>query len=152
MLNFVLTSAVSLNNSTGGPKNPYVKVRQHLKHGLFFCVRALEKYGVFSVISGREWANRIPCKGEYARRSRTVLSSRPFLRSAKGQLRKYVRCPCFNSSFSPAVSNGFSIRALKIQFSEVFRYLQQTSVLTAQCQFVTFAVGGGVCEYLLDFR
>ena len=75
------------------PKNSSEKVRQHLKHGLFFCVRTLEKYGVFSVISGREWANRIPCKGEYARRSQTVLSSRPFLRPAEGQLRKSERFP-----------------------------------------------------------
>ena len=45
------------------PNNSSEKVRQHLKHGLFFCVRTLEKYGVFSVISGREWANAIPFGG-----------------------------------------------------------------------------------------
>ena len=77
------------------PKNSSVKVRQHLKRGSFFGVRTLEKYGVYSVISGREWVNRIPCKGEYARRSQTVLSSRPFLRPAEGQLRKSVRFPMF---------------------------------------------------------
>lgn len=77
------------------PKNSSRKVRQHLKRGSFFGVRTLEKYGVYTVISGREWANTIPCKGEYARRSLTVLSSRPFLRPAEGQLRKSRWCSMF---------------------------------------------------------
>ena len=89
----LLTLPGSFGNSAGGPRNPSVKVRQHLKRGLFFCVRTLEKYGVFSVISGREWANRIPCKGEYARRSQTVSSSRPFLRPAERLLRKICEVP-----------------------------------------------------------
>ena len=77
------------------PRNSSVKVRQHLKRGLFFGVRTLEKYGVYSVISGREWANTIPCKGEYARRSQTVSSSRPFLRPAIANIEKSVRCSMF---------------------------------------------------------
>lgn len=67
------------------PRNSSEKVSQHLKHGSFFRVRTLEKYGVFSAISGRESTNKIPCKGEYVGRSLTVSSSRPFLRPANGQ-------------------------------------------------------------------
>ena len=78
------------------PNNSSEKVRQHLERGSFFDVRTLEKYGVFSVISGRESANRIPCKGEYAGRSLTVVSSRPFLRPAEGQLTKSERSPMFH--------------------------------------------------------
>ena len=91
------------------PKNSSWKVRQHLKRGLFFCVRTLEKYGVFSVTSGREWANRIPCKGEYARRSKTVLSSRPFLRPAIGQLRKSWRFPMFKSFLRSTLINVLTL-------------------------------------------
>lgn len=76
------------------PNNSSVKVRQHLKRGHFPGVRTLEKYGVYTVISGREWANTIPF-GEYARRSQTVVSSRPFLRPAEGQLTKSVRFHMF---------------------------------------------------------
>lgn len=77
------------------PNNSSRKVCQHLKRGSFFGVRTLKKYGVYSVISGREWANTIPCKGEYARRSLTVVSSRPFLRPAEGQLTKSRWCSMF---------------------------------------------------------
>jgi hypothetical protein len=77
------------------PNNSSEKVHQHLKRGSFFGVRTLKKYGVYSVISGREWANTIPCKGEYARRSQTVVSSRPFLRPAEGQLTKSERFHMF---------------------------------------------------------
>ena len=73
----LLTLSPLSGNFYIGAENSSVKVRQHLKRGLFFCVRTLEKYGVYSVISGREWANRIPCKGEYAPRSQTVFDSRP---------------------------------------------------------------------------
>ena len=91
------------------PRNSSEKVRQHLKRGLFFGVRTLEKYGVYSVISGREWANRIPCKGEYARRSLTVSSSRPFLRPAIGQHRKIREVPMHYFPLSrPARCGGVS--------------------------------------------
>ena len=77
------------------PRNSSTKVCQYLEHGSFFGVRTRKKYGVFSVISGRESANRIPCKGEYAGRSSTVSSSRPFLRSAKANIEKSTRFPMF---------------------------------------------------------
>lgn len=89
----LLTLSPLSGNFHTGAENSSVKVRQHLKRGLFFCVRTLEKYGAFSVISGREWANRIPCKGEYARRSQTVFDSRPFLRPAKGHHEKICEVP-----------------------------------------------------------
>lgn len=93
----VMRSLLTLPGSFGivrvEPRNSSTKVRQHLKRGSFFGVRTLEKYGIFSVISGRESANRIPCKGEYAGRSLTVSSSRPFLRPAEGQLEKSTRFP-----------------------------------------------------------
>ena len=75
------------------PRNSSAKVCQYLEHGSFFGVRTREKYGVFSVISGRESANRIPCNGKYAGRSSTVSSSRPFLRSAKADIEKSTRFP-----------------------------------------------------------
>ena len=84
---FPLTFSAWLGNFALEPNNSSEKVCHHLEHG-FFDVRTLEKYGVYSVISGREWANRIPCKGEYARRSQTVFDSRPFLRPAKGHHEK----------------------------------------------------------------
>lgn len=84
----LLTLPGTFGNSAGGAENSSEKVRQHLKRGSFFGVRTLEKYGVYSVISGREWANTIPCKGEYARRSLTVFDSRPFLHPAKGHHEK----------------------------------------------------------------
>lgn len=73
------------------PRNSSQKVCQYLEHGSFFGVRTREKYGVFVPISGRESANRIPCKGEYAGRSVTVSSSWPFLRSAKANIEKSQR-------------------------------------------------------------
>ena len=63
MRSSLLTSPGSFGILRVEPKNSSWKVRQHLKRGLFFVVRTLEKYGVFSVISGREWANRIPFGG-----------------------------------------------------------------------------------------
>ena len=89
----LLTLSPLSGNFYIGAENSSVKVRQHLKRGLFFCVRTLEKYGVYSVISGREWANRIPCKGEYARRSQTVFDSRPFFCPAKGHHEKICEVP-----------------------------------------------------------
>ena len=97
-MNLLLTSPASFGILRMEPRNSSTKVRQHLKRGHFFVVRTLEKYGVFSVISGREWVNRIPCKGEHARRSQTVFDSRPFLRPAKGHHEKI--CEVFHVPFS----------------------------------------------------
>lgn len=91
----LLTCRVVSGTFSMEPRNSSEKVCQYLEHGSFFGVRTREKYGVFSVISGRESANRIPCKGEYAGRSLTVSSSRPFLRSAKANIEKSERFPMF---------------------------------------------------------
>ncbi len=129
---FPLTSSPWLGTFAVEPRNSYVKVCQHLKHG-FFDVRTLEKYGVYSVISGREWANRIPCKGEYARRSRTVSSSRPFLRPAEGQLEKYVRFPMFH-----IITTSRTTRALH-RFQSIAE--RSASILTLAAVFFMAFVG-----------
>ena len=91
----LLTCRVLSGTFSMEPRNSSAKDCQYLEHGSFFGVRTRKKYGVFSVISGRESANRIPCKGEYAGRSLTVSSSRPFLRSAKANIEKSARFPMF---------------------------------------------------------
>ena len=113
---FPLTSAAWLGTFALEPRNSSTKVCQHLKRGSFFSVRTLEKYGVYSVISGRESANRIPCKGEYAGRSSTVSSSRPFLRPAEGQHRKIDEVSMFHICTTSRTTRAFHRIQSRINF------------------------------------
>lgn len=91
----LLTLPGTFGNSGAGAENSSTKVCQHLKHGSFFGVRTLEKHGVYTAIPAGNVANRIPCKGEYARRSLTVFGSRLFLRPAESQPKKSTRFTMF---------------------------------------------------------
>lgn len=91
----LLTLPGTFGNSGAGAENSSTKVCQHLKHGSFLGVRTLEKHGVYTAIPAGNVANRIPCKGEYARRSLTVFGSRLFLRPAESQPKKSTRFTMF---------------------------------------------------------
>lgn len=60
--------------------------------GVFYALRAYTSRGASTVIQAGSGLIQYP-SGEYARRSLTVLSSRPFLRSAEGRIRKSTRFP-----------------------------------------------------------
>ena len=44
-------------------QNSSEKASRSLDTGIFYCVHAQKKHGVFTAIHGREWANTIPARG-----------------------------------------------------------------------------------------